>query len=351
VKAAIERREGRRYSAAVLHRTDSNRIFDLRRFNELFERTFGSRRDAFLAWTFAVLSYLDLARHDPELFGGDAAIYYRAALAFRSGTSPWDAFVVSPQGHEYHFAALPPTVLALLPFTEINERAFIWLSIFASVGAALWIVRRLGLPWWWLMFPPLLQGVYVANPQIILLALLLAGSSVLGSLAPMLKIYAFAPLIGERRYRALAIAAALMAASWLAAPQLWSEYLARAPEISDRLLIESWGGYTAIGFYSNVLPAVGIVGVVMLALVDFKAAGWLAGPALVPASQLHLSTMAMPVLARGAPMLLIVALAIPIRGVPPAAIGLYGVWRCYNFVRNRRLGRLAEREGKPPDST
>jgi len=316
----------------------SNRFFDRQRFASLVERYLGFRRDRSLPWTFAVLSYLDLASHQTSLLGVDAAIYYRAAAAFTAGTSPWEALVASPNGNEYHFAALPPAVLALVPFTLIREQAFVWLSLFACAAAAVWIVRRLNIAWWWLMFPPVVQGVYAGNPQILLLAFLLGGSSVLASLAPILKIYAFAPLVGERRYRALFLAVALLGVSWLIAPSLWSEYLRGLPEISDRLMRESWGGYTAIPFYSHLLYVAGIVGIVLLVIVDFRSAGWLAGPALVPASQLHLSTMAMPVLARGAPMLLILALAMPVRGVPPAAIGIYGVWRAYGFVRDRRLG-------------
>lgn len=340
----IEDEAERGHNAGVLRGLTSNKYFDQRRFAGLLEKTFVRRPEPLLASTFAVLSLFDLARHQIELLGVDARTYYRAAMAFKAGTSPWDALVISPVGNDQHFAALPPAVLAFLPFTVVNEQTFVWLGLFLSAGAAIWIVRRLNLAWWWLMFPPLVEGVFSANPQIVLVAMLLAGSSVLGALAPILKIYAFAPLIGERRYRALVIAVALLGASWLVAPQLWSDYLGRAPEISERLMQESWGGYTAFPFYSHALLGVAIVGIVLLAIVDFRAAGWLAGPALVPASQFHLSTMALPVLARGAPTWLIVALAIPVRGVPPAAIGLYGLWRTYEFVRERRRAEMPDGE-------
>lgn len=326
-----------RYSPPVFQRIQSNRYFDASRFEKLISGTLQRHHDRLLAVYFAALSYLVLARHYTELLGVDAAIYYRAATAYARGLSPWDALVVSPGGHEYHFAALPPTVLVMLPFTAMNERAFVWLWLALSVGSAFWIVRRLKLQWWWVMFPPLIEGVYVANPQIVLLALLLAGWSLLAALAPMLKIYAVVPLVGERRYGALLLTLGLLAASVLVAPGLWSEYVARNGEISGRIIEEAEGGYSAFGSPEFTLLITAAAGIALLAAVDLSAAGWLAAPAVFPAAQFHLSTMAMPVLARVPNTLLILALAFPARGLSGAAIGLYGAWRCYSVVRARRL--------------
>lgn len=180
------------------------------------------------------------------------------------------------------------------------------------------------------------QGVIVANPQIVLLALLLSGSSLLAAAAPALKIYAIAPLVGERRVKALLITAALLVGSIAVAPGLWAEYLIHSGEISDRLLLEAHGGYSAPG-QSAVLTVATIVGLALLAVVDFRAAGWLAAPAVVPGSQFHLSTMAMPVMARTSNLLLIVLFALPIRGLPSAVVAIYGAWRCYEGMRRRRL--------------
>ena len=59
-----------------------------------------------------------------------------------------------------------------------------------------------------------------------------------------------------------------------------------------------------------------IVALGLLALRDRRAAGWLAVPALWPASQLHYSTMALPVMSP----LLAFFLAIPILRLPPEII-------------------------------
>jgi hypothetical protein len=285
----------------------------------------------------------DLGGHYPEVLGIDARIYVRAAAAFRFGGDPWQAFVPNPAGSPFHFAALPPTVLTFVPLTFVSERLAVWVVLLACLLSAYWIVRMLRLPLWWLLFPPLVQGVFAANPQIILLALLLSGSSVLRALAPMLKIYALAPLVGERWIRALVLAAALAAASYLIAPDLWRTYFSRSDEIATRLLLESRGGYSAFAS-SFPLLVMAVIGAGLLAICDLPAAGWLVAPAVVPASQFHLSTMAMPVLARQFNLALVVLYSLPVHGLPSAIVAVYGSWRFYDFVRNRWLGRTAAEE-------
>jgi hypothetical protein len=291
---------------------------------------------------FLAISILDLGRHYLEVTGVDARIYIRAAEAFRIGGDAWQAFVADPGGSVWHFAALPPTVLAFVPLTYLPENLAVWLVLWASLISAYWIVRFLKLPLWWLLFPPMVQGIWAANPQIILLAMLLSGSSVLKGLAPMLKIYALAPLVGERWIRALLLAAIFLVASYVIAPDLWTTYFTKSGAIASRLLDEAKGGYSAYG-NSSVLLAVTVVGLGLLAIVDIRAAGWFAGPALVPASQFHLSTMAMPIIARDHSLILAVLFAMPIRGLPSATIAVYGAWRCYAIVRARRADARPER--------
>lgn len=282
------------------------------------------------------MSILDLGRHYPEALGIDARIYFRAAEAYRLGGDPWAAFVANPPGDRFHFAALPPTVLAFLPLTGLPERLAVWLVVWLGLLSAVYIVKKLGLPMWWLLFPPLTQGVYAGNPQIVLLAALLSGISGVVALAPMLKIYALAPLVGERWIRALLFATIYLAISVVIAPTLWASYVEQSGAIATRLLDEARGGYAGTG-NSIPLTAVGAIGVAALSIVDLRAAGWLVSPALVPASQFHLSTMAMPVLANAGAFGLTIALALPVQGLPTAAIGVYGVWRCYEAVRSRRV--------------
>ena len=124
-------------------------------------------------------------------------------------------------GQTFHFSGLPPTVLAFIPFAALPESVTAWGWVGLSVAAAILIVRRLKLSWWYLAFPPLVLGVYAGNPQIALLALLLVGAGPLGA---VLKVYAVVPMAGEGRWRALALTGAIFAASVAVAPGLWTSW-------------------------------------------------------------------------------------------------------------------------------
>lgn len=75
--------------------------------------------------------------------------------------------------------------------------------------------------------------------------------------------------------------------------------------ISTRLEYESTQGWSA--FYFPMLLVIAVAALLLLALRDRRAAGWLAVPAIWPSSQFHYSTMALPVMSP----LLAVLLAIP----------------------------------------
>jgi hypothetical protein len=319
-----------------------NRYFDWVRFKGLLQRSRLADPTRWLPVLFLLISVLDLARHYPETIGIDTRIYYRAAEAYVDGGDPWSAYASGTGDNEYHFAALPPTVLVFVPLTLLPERFAVWVVLWISVLSAYYIVRRLRLPLWWMLFPPLVQGIYAANPQVPLLAMLISGVSALAAVAPMLKIYAFAPLVGNRWITAIAIATGYLALSIVVAPSLWASYLDRAGDIAARLVVEAKGGYSATGT-EPLLVAAALLGLGLLATVDFPAAGWLASPALVPASQFHLSTMAMPVLAARPAIIFTVAMALPVKELPTAAIAIYGCWRFYSSVRSRRnAGRHVE---------
>jgi len=146
------------------------------------------------------------------------------------------------------------------------------------------------------------------------LALLLADVGWLAAIATGLKVYAFIPLFGEGRWRTIALAVAVNAATILIAPTLWSQYIQQFGAISSRLEFESIQGFSA--FYFPPLLVVLVVALALLALRDRQAAGWLAVPAIWPASQLHYSTMALPEMTP----LLAFFLAIPILRLPPEII-------------------------------
>lgn len=245
--------------------------------------------------------------------GIDATIYYRGAQAWLRGEDPWSAGV-QVLGSTYHYAGTPVTTLVYAPFTLLDERVFTVGAVALGLAAAVFIVWHLRLGLYWLLFPPLTEGLFSANPQILVFALLLLGWAPASALATMLKVYAFVPLFGERRWRQLALALAVNAVTFLVAFDLWRSWLGDSGVINGRLVNEAVGGFSAFGHWP--LFAVLVVALALLALRDLRAVGWLAVPALWPATQFHYQTMAMPVMSP----LLAVLLAYPTFILPAYAI-------------------------------
>ena len=287
------------------------------------------------AW-FALMTAVHLATTSTtqEMIGLDARIYYRGADAWIHGGDPWSAVARMAGGH-FHFAGAPPTVELLGPFTLIPESAFVVLAIASSLVAAVYILRKLHLPGTWLLFPAVVQALLSANPQLVVLALLLASWPALSAVAAVLKIYAVIPVAIEMRWKAVVATIGLLAASVLVAPGLWGEYISRFAAIGDRLNSEAAGGFSGWGLpLPSFLAVVAAIGV--LALLDRRSAAWLAVPALWPASQLHYSAFALPVIT---PLMAFV-LAIPQPGIPAAAAVALACWRLYTYIRRRRPATL-----------
>ncbi len=266
-------------------------------------------------------------------FGIDARIYYRGVAAWLGGANPWDAAVMVG-GSAYHYAGSPVTTILLAPSALFSEDVFtaIWLGL--TLLAAIWTLRRVHLPIWWLLFPPISEALFSGNPQLIVLALILCDRSWLAAIGTGLKVYAFIPLAGEGRWRTILVAVALNAATVAVAPNLWVRYVELFGQISTRLQYESLEGLSA--FYFPALLAVSVVVLAVLAVRDRRAAGWLAVPALWPASQLHYSTMALPVMSP----LLAFFLAIPMLRLPPEIILVEAIRRLIAPYVSARLSRL-----------
>ena len=247
--------------------------------------------------------------------GIDATIYYRGVVAWLDGTDPWAASL-AVNGYAYHYAGSPVTTVLMAPASLLGEQLFTYCWLGLTLAATVWTLRRLHFPLWWLLFPPIAEGLFSGNPQLVVLALLVANNSVASALATGLKVYAFIPLFGETRWRQIGIAVLFNAATILVAPGLWLDYLRELGSISSRLEVESLQGLSA--FYHPMLLAICVVALVLLALRDRRAAGWLAVPAIWPSSQFHYSTMALPVMSP----LLAVLLAYPYLQLPPVAIVL-----------------------------
>jgi hypothetical protein len=276
----------------------------------------------------------NLAQGHQETLGIDGRLYYRAAQAWLTGGDPWTVYTKSnewPSGCciRFMFTGPPPTVMVFAPLTIIPEAIFVptWMAL--TVAAAFYTLHRLKLPAWWILFPPLIQGVAVGNPQVVCLAVLLSGSDYLRALAVPLKAYAVFPLVGERRWRALAMLAAATVVAVVLAWPLWSQYIGHYATMQDWLVGTTYGGFSAMR--DPTLFVVTFAAVGALALIDFRAAGWLAVPALWPASQFFYSSYALPLRSTALAVLLCLG-ADKFDAVIPMAICVYSFARLAQVI-------------------
>lgn len=257
------------------------------------------------------------------LLGLDARIYHRGAAAWLAGGDPWTASVATPGGSTYHFAGLPPTVLVFAPTAWLPESVVAATWTIASFAAGAWIIRRLRLAWWWLLFPPLVMGALSANPGIVLLALLLTRWPPAEGVAAALKVYAILPMLAGRRWYGLAAFGLLC----LAALPLWLRW--DPTDVTGRLLQEAGGGSGATAHWSLILPAV--FALVAIARFDLRTAAYLAIPALWPSAQYHYAVMALPVIQVWPAILF----AVPVPGISTVAVLLYA-WLLVRKLNNAR---------------
>lgn len=306
----------------------------------------------FLGWSLVRVQQLGWTGQswDLSFIGRDFWIYRNAGLAVLEGSDPWLASFAW-NGTDWHFAAPPIAAQLFVPFALIAGSFSLILFLVLSVGAAWAALRTLQLPAWWLLFPPMTEGILAANPQIVLLGLIviglaptsistgrnrmaLAGWLAARAVAVGLKIYGIVPIVARREWRALAACAGLVAISVAIAPDLWVRYLTGFGDISSRIISESKGGLSAGLFlepsvFGTLIPsetaalAVGLLlyglmaGLVLLAAVrDVEGAAWIAAPLLWPAAEYHLATMAIPAARR---------LAVALIAVPTVPTYLFGL--------------------------
>jgi hypothetical protein len=284
--------------------------FDWRRAVRIVGQVVLAAWFAYWSWQ-AIRFYFESFPYHLDMLGFDSRIYLHAAQTWVTGGDPWTAYVpqhswaAGAADARYYFTGPPPTVLAFVPFAWLPDGAFTvgWMGL--TIGSAFYTLRRLRLPAWWVMFPPMTQAVFVGNPHVVCLALLLSGSSVLGALAPAAKAYAVLPMIGERQWRALGIFAIAGAFSVVIFWPLWAQYATDYAHVQAWISSATWGGFSATRdprLFVVVGAAIGA-----LALVDRRAAGWLAVPALWPAAEYFYATFALPLRSTW----LVVVLAVP----------------------------------------
>jgi hypothetical protein len=285
----------------------------------------------FLPAAFLALWLMNLAvGFNWETVGLDARIYYHGSAAWLAGQDPWATGALL-NGRLFSYAGLPPTAMVLAPMTLLPEEAFVWLWLILSIVAAVVVIRVLRLPVVWVVYPPLLYGVIAANPHVVVLMLLVAGGTWGGALASVLKVVSIPPLVGERRWRALLLAAAATGVSVVLAPGLWSEFLHRAGAIQTTINSESGGGLSAWGTPLLFIPTV--IALVVLARIDLRASAWLVVPALFPTTQYYYAMFALPV-----DPFLAATMAFPLPMVAPVMTIAYAAVRL-GVVMWRRRGR------------
>jgi hypothetical protein len=213
--------------------------------------------------------------------GYDARLYRDATLTWMSGGNPW---LVEHGG--VYFAAPPPTLLPMVPFALLPEAVTVALFIGLGVAASAWMLRKLDMPLWWLAFPPLVDGLYNANPHVFLVPLAMTGAA---WLAPIVKVYIAPVLLLRRQYRALIVAAVIVAVTIPLLP--WATFISELPRLVELLRWQSSGGLSVTALPLLVVPAL-----VALVVVGRERAAWWLIPALWPSTQYYYNSTAIPAL-------------------------------------------------------
>lgn len=221
----------------------------------------------------------------PYNLGFDARLYTDAARVWLSGGNPW----AQPYELGFYYAAPPPSLLVMAPFTLLPSQAAGIFGVVLLAVLALAALRALGLPAYWVFFVPILDGILVGSLDVATLAALVVFGGRFASLAPFLKIYGAVPMIGERRWRALAVSGLAVAVT---APILpWQMFLESLPDVASHLSSQSM----STSVWSSIpLMVVFALGLLSLGL---RRAGWLAVPILWPSTQPHYGAISLPVVA------------------------------------------------------
>jgi hypothetical protein len=221
----------------------------------------------------------------------DAQLYVAAARAWLAGADPWRV-TMGGDG----FAAPPPTLLVLAPFTVPGGEL---LLVGTVIVGAIATIRVLRLPWWWLLFPPLVEAVVSGNLQTWLIPLILWPG---GPIAVLAKVYAAVPLALLGRWRALVITAIALVVTIPLLP--WGLFVADLP-----LVLEYYRDQAKYALPIWLVLVLTPLALLALWRIGRERAAWMAVPALV-AQQWYYATF---VMATGSWLAAAVS-AVPIKG-------------------------------------
>jgi hypothetical protein len=252
------------------------------------------------AW-FIAIDILWLA--NPVVLGIDARHYQIATSLWLAGGDPWKS-----EGG-YGFAAGPHTLLMYTPTSVLPLELSVAFWTLLGLAASIWLVRRMEVSMWWLLFPPLVHSIWNANPQTIALALLVLGGSSAAVIAVFFKLYAAVPLIAKPRTLVIVVIALVVTLPILP----WQLYVEDGFGVSTHLA-NAWNG-SAWRIPILIPPTL-----VALWILRRQGAEWLAVPAVWPATQFYYVAMAFPVAVRKP--VVAAALALPLPLMTPVVVML-----------------------------
>ena len=240
----------------------------------------------------------------------DARLYLAATRAWLDGGDPWQVHIAGN-----YFAAPPPSLLPLVPLAWLPADFGYLIVAVAVLVAAVATVRMLDLPWWWILFPPLVQCVLSANVQGLLIPLILVRA---GPIAALLKIYAAVPLLILGRWRSLLVLGVALVASLAVLP--WALFMSNFELIGSRLSEQNEHGLPNIVLIV-LAPAI----LAALYVVGREKAAWLAVPAFWPTQQFYYGTLVMPARSKVAAAIV----ALPVAGSGTVALFVVALlaWR------------------------
>jgi hypothetical protein len=269
------------------------------------------------AW-FIAIDILWVAK--PGVLGVDARHYQNAANAWLDGANPW---TITEAGIPY--GAGPHTLLFYAPTSWLPIALSTALWLFAGFAASVWLIRRLRLPLWWLLFPPLTHAMWNGNPQTIMLALLVVGTAAAGTLAAAVKLYAVLPLAFHPRRLVLALLVLALTLPLLP----WQAYIDGGFSVGLRLTT-AWNGS------AWRLPVLLPPTLLALWLIRRKGGEWFSIPAVFPATQFYYVSTALPALVDRRAIAALLALPVPLM-TPIVVIGLaVAPWARQLFERGGR---------------
>ncbi len=278
------------------------------------------------AWfvTLSTMRLLVLATGEPAT---DLRLYLRGSAAWLHGQDPWLVHMGT-----LHYAAAPPSLILMAPFALLPEALAVVILTALAIVASFWTLRRLGLPMWWIVWPPLVDNLWNGNPQLFVVPLLLGPAAFV---APVVKAYGIVPLVIQWRWRMIAATVAIGIVTLPILP--WATFFGHLSETTGFLTDQSQGGMSA-WFFPVLVPFAAVALVVM----GRQKASWWFIPALWPATQWYYSLMAMPAMTA----LTAAILAAPVQGLPAVAVVVAAVEIWY-----RRRRATTRPTGQPAAAT